>query len=641
MVLVAVNANISYRLFRVAGAHMNSMHGFWVSVAQRIGGSWFHPTWWPYWDEGIPFEFAYAPLVPALIAIWSAARGVSGLLAFQAVTAMVYCLVPLTLFLCAWRLTRAPGYSFAAALLYSLASPTQLLMPDGAFRWSGIFDSRRLLMVTVWDETPHLLALALLPPAILFLARAMETGRRRYYAAAAATIAAATYASVFAPMAAIIAALCLIAAFSNKGYARNLAITAGIGVFAYALSAAFLPLSLISAMRASSSTPMHPEQVWTLGSFTAIAIIALGWVVLWQLLPRWTSDWKLRFFSFFAYLTASIPMVAAHFHRQFLPQPVRYDFEAELGLALLITFALRPWFEKMTPALRRSVVFLLLALALEQIHQYRADLHTYLPPVDVAATIESRASIWADRNLPGVRVFFPGSIAQWANGFGEVPQFSGSSFSMAHNPVEQLGIAAIYHGDARVSLAWLQAFGAGAVAVPGANSEEYWKGFAKPEKFEGVLPVLWREGGVTIYKVTQRAPSLAHMIPEAARVRQAPKNVDDIAEMERYAAALEDPAEMHWDSPNRIHIRTTQAPGQVVSIQISYHPGWHATANGRGVRLHPDGLGLMWVEPDCNGPCRIDLNYDGGWELRLCRWISALAFVILLLMFFRPEVKAA
>ena len=153
--------------------------------------------------------------------------------------------------------------------------------------------------------------------------------------------------------------------------------------------------------------------------------------------------------------------------------------------------------------------------------------------------------------------------------------------------------------------------------------------------------MLWREGGVTIYKVTQRAPSLAHMIPEAARVRQAPKNVDDIAEMERYAAALEDPAEMHWDSPNRIHIRTTQAPGQVVSIQISYHPGWHATANGRGVRLHPDGLGLMWVEPDCNGPCRIDLNYDGGWELRLCRWISALAFVILLLMFFRPEVKTA
>lgn len=43
MVLVAVNANISYRLFRVAGAHMNSMHGFWVSVAQRIGGAGFIP----------------------------------------------------------------------------------------------------------------------------------------------------------------------------------------------------------------------------------------------------------------------------------------------------------------------------------------------------------------------------------------------------------------------------------------------------------------------------------------------------------------------------------------------------------------------------------------------------------------------
>ncbi len=553
---------------------------------------------------------------------------------------MVYCLVPLTLFLCAWRLTRAPGYSFAAAMLYSLTSPTQLLAPDVTFRWNAVFDARRLFLATYWDETPHLLGLALLPLTILFLARVIETGRRRYYAAAALSIAAATLASAFGPIDALIAALCLIAALSHKGYGRNLAHTAAIGILAYALSAVFLPPSLVSAIRGSSDSPMHPEALWTAGSFTAIAIVVLGWTVLWQFLPRWTSDWRLRFFALFAYLTMGIPMVFVYFQRQFLPQPGRYKLEAELGLALLIVFGLRAWLERTPVAIRRAAVLLLVALALEQINHYRVDMRNYLPRAG-AYTIEARASVWADRNLPGVRVWLPGSIAQWANLFSDVPQFSGSSFSMAYNPVQQRGIQAVYQGDARVSLAWLEAFGAGAVAVPGDNSEEFWKGFTNPSRFEGLLPVLWREGGVTIYRVPQRAASLAHVVLEAALVQHAPRGIGDIAELERYDAALEDPslpaAEMQWEGRNRIRIHTTQIPGQVVSIQVSYHPGWHPAVNGRALRLHRDGLGLMWLQPDCNGPCDVDLTYDGGWELRLCRWISVVAFAILFIMFCAPS----
>jgi hypothetical protein len=55
---------------------------------------------------------------------------------------------------------------------------------------------------------------------------------------------------------------------------------------------------------------------------------------------------------------------------------------------------------------------------------------------------------------------------------------------------------------------------------------------------------------------------------------------------------------------------------------VNYHPGWHAVAGGRVVQIHKDGLGLMWLRPGCNGPCEVDLEYDGGWELRLCRWLS-------------------
>ena len=54
--------------------------------------------------------------------------------------------------------------------------------------------------------------------------------------------------------------------------------------------------------------------------------------------------------------------------------------------------------------------------------------------------------------------------------------------------------------------------GARAISVPGPKSPEYYKPFANPRKFEGVLPVLWREGDDTVYGVPARSDSLAHVM---------------------------------------------------------------------------------------------------------------------------------
>jgi hypothetical protein len=646
IVVVWLNAYICRELFYMPAAHMNSMQGFWIALAERAGGSWFHPTWWPYWDNGIPFEFTYAPLVPALTAIVAAIRGVSHLLAFQTVSGIVYCLVPLTLFVGAWRLTRAAGYSFAAAVMYSLTSPTQILVPDDTFRWGSFWDSRRLFLLGNWDETPHLLALACLPLTILFLARAIETGRRRYFAAAALSIAMATYASAFGPTIAVMAAICLLFVLRTKEYPSNIFVIVSIGALAYAAAASFLPPSLIMAIHASSVNPWRYESGWTAGSLTALAIVILGWTLLWRYLPRWTADWRIQFFALFTYLAGSIPIIAAYLHRQFVPQPVRYKFEMELGLAVLMVFSLRTWLERIPTAVKRAIVFLLIALAIEQVVHYRADAKKFLSPADVTGTIEYRASVWASRTLPGVRVMFPGSIALWADAFNDVPQFSGSSWSMAYNPVQQRGFEVFYSGetaerDARISLAWLQVYGVGAVGVSAPNSEEYWKGFAHPLKFEGLLPMLWREGGVTIYRVPQRSASLAHVIPEDTVVRATPAKAGDIAALEKYDAALIDeslpPADLQWEGRNRIWIHTSLKPGQLVSVQVSYHPGWRAYVNGRRTAINRDGLGLMWMRPECDGNCAIQLDYSGGFELGLCRLISALAILLLAAMLVWPR----
>jgi hypothetical protein len=286
---------------------------------------------------------------------------------------------------------------------------------------------------------------------------------------------------------------------------------------------------------------------------------------------------------------------------------------------------------------RRALLFLLLAFAVEQIANLRQQAKNMLVPADVTRTVEYRASTWADQNLPGMRIMMPGSLAQWTNTFSEVPQFSGGSWSIAYSQTQQTGLDSLYAGGARQALAWLKAFGVGAAGISSPDSQEYWKGFSQPAKFEGILPVLWRESGVTIYRIPQRTSSLAHVVPESALVVHPPANGADIAEIERYAAALDDlslpTAEFRWEGRNRMKIQASAMPGQVISVQVSYHPGWHARAGGQDRKLNRDGLGLMWLQPGCAGPCEIELDYDGGLELRICRWISYVAIGALIVVF--------
>jgi hypothetical protein len=235
----------------------------------------------------------------------------------------------------------------------------------------------------------------------------------------------------------------------------------------------------------------------------------------------------------------------------------------------------------------------------------------------------------------------PGSIAHWANAFTPTPQFSGSEGTMAYSQIQQRAMTAIYD-DA--SIAWLKAYGASAVVVPGPGSREFWKPFAHPEKFDGVLPSLGSEDGVTIYRVPQRSLSLAHVVPESALVMQTPMQAPIQTPMpsagtqlgryklDRYIAALDDAAfpeaPLQWQGRNRMRIRAVAKPGQVISIQVSYHPGWHARIDGRPAAVHADGLGLMWLRPEPNGASSVEMDYDGGWELRLCRWLSLVGILV-------------
>ena len=637
-VLVYINLHIARNFFHVLSAPMNSMHGYWAGIAERAHGAWFQSQWWPYADGGIPFEFTYAPGIPLASALVAWLRHVSPLMAFNNVAGCVYVLAPLTLFLGAWLLTRAPGYAFIAAFVYSLTSTTQLIAPDADFHWRAFWDARRLYLTGAWDDTPHLAAIAMLPLIVLFLSLAIRQRRPVWYALSALSIALATWCSSFGPIDTALAALCLLFVLRRQSIGFNVLLVCAIGFWAWAMTAPYQSPAIIAAVQRSSKTD---GTGWQESSWTALALVIFGWAVLWRYLPRWTSDWRVQFFALLTYLFSAIVVIAEYMHREFLPQPTRYKLEMELALDLLIVFALKPLIDRFPKSVRFGLLAIVLAFGGEQVTSDAAFGRAIMQPADLSRTIEWRASTWAAAKLPGVRVALPGSISQWANLFSPVLQFGGGAWSVAYNESQQRAswgtqnISDDRNIEVRYAMAWLRAFGVGAIGVAGPKSPEFWKTMRHPDKFEGILPVLWREDDTTIYQVPRRSASFAHVVPRESLVVNTPLAPSDIWQVERYVKATEDTAlpqaTFRWEDNNHFVIGAPADSGHVISIQVSGGPGWHASARGRKVPVSKDGIGLMWVDPKCAGGCEVEMSYDGGWQLRLLRWLSfaALAAVIL------------
>ncbi len=95
-------------------------------------------------------------------------------------------------------------------------------------------------------------------------------------------------------------------------------------------------------------------------------------------------------------------------------------------------------------------------------------------------------------------------------------------------------------------------------------------------------------------------------------------------------------APLVWRNPDQARISAALAPSQVISVQVTYDPGWTASVAGRRVPIRSDQLGLIVIEPHCSGSCDVDLEFTGGPERAACLAVSLLAALGLAAMLFRP-----
>ncbi|MFB3778943.1 MAG: hypothetical protein ACE141_15095 [Bryobacteraceae bacterium] len=610
---------------------MGSIEGSHITLARWVHDNWRDLGWFPLWYGGIPLNNSYPPLLNRIVAAVSAALAISPPLAYHATTAIFYCLGPVTLFALALRLCGSRWCALAAGLFYSLVSTSTFLIPAVRSDAGGMWGLRRLQALVQYGEGPHIAAMTLLPLAVLLLDVAFARRRAGWWFAACLAVASVALTNWLGAVALAMAVLAWLLARPDTRCLRTWLTAAAIGAAAYLIASSGIPPSAIRAVAhnerfASGALPAASLRLLLAGCGLIAMVLAL-WVF-----RRLRTPFPVRFSLLYLLPTASICLAAEWFHFSLVPQPGRYHLETEMALALAAAFVGMALLRHATPRLRFAFACLLAALFVYGAVKCSRTAGRRIRPIQIESTIEYRLARWFDRNMHGRRVFAPGSAGFFLNVFNDTPQMAGGVDQAVQNRLWTAVHYQILSGDnagdreGEVAVLWLKAFGVDAVGVSGPNSTEFFRPFRNPRKFDGLLEELWREGDDVIYRVPRRSASLAHVLRRANLPVRPPENGLDLEPVRPYVAALDDPAlppaSMKWLSNNRATIAAGMERDQILSVQVSYHPGWRATVGGEPRRTYGDNLGQLVIEPGCQGPCTVEINWDGGLEMLLARIAS-------------------
>ncbi|MCZ2152842.1 MAG: hypothetical protein LC114_02890 [Bryobacterales bacterium] len=662
LALLLLNAAIIWPLFSLEyPANLSSIEGAFIGLARHLHEHFELIGWFPNWYGGIPFQNAYPPLSHVLVALWSRLAGVSVALAYHQVSATIYCLIPVSVSVLALSL-RAPRWpAWAAGLFVSLASPSAWLIHPIAVDMGGWRHLRRFQVLAVYGENPNLSSLLFCLISLALLARALTSRRPLWFALASVACGATVLTNYLGAVVLALGALAMILSYEEIFAARRWLWCAVIGTFGYGLVMPWLPPSTILAIRRNAPHVGGRYESSPVVFVYIVAGLLLTFALVATLRAMGTSR-ALRFSVLWSCFLGGIVLAAAKQDIQILPQAMRYHVAMEFSLALLVVLG-GSWFLREAlsrPSWAYAYLGMILVLGSVQLPSAWSYAHSLVHPGDAHGTIEAGTVRWLEAHLPGERVFLPGSVSQWADAFGDVPQFGGGFDNGVVNP-NYLAVSYQIYSSAdagaragEIAVTWLKAYGVRAIQVSLPESPEYHHPFHDPLKFDGLLNAIWQERGMKMYQVPARHEGLAFVIPESAVPVRQPRDGLDIEEALGYVAALEDGslpvAQFHWKAEGDAEIVAALGEGQALSVQVSYHPGWEAwivdgqngqrPSRGERLKVSKDGLGQIVLRPG-PGTHRVRLTFTGRNERTVAYGVSGFCLIVLLALTIAPVRERA
>jgi hypothetical protein len=628
-VLFAINAYVARALFWVDfTARMESIESSYISISRWALDHWQDRAWFPLWFGGMPFGHVYQPGLHLTVAESARFLAWTPEHAYHVVTGLAYSLGPVALFWLCYRATQRRGFAFLAGVVYSLFSAILIVAPTVRYDVGGPLLARRYEVLVHYGEGPHTTALALVPLVIWLVDRAAATRRWVFVLAAPLAVASVVLTNWPGTLGLAMALAAYALATLDRGWIRRWLTLAGIGVVTYLIVMPWASPSVIRLVfrnaQQSTATPLNADRILSFG------LIAIGLAAAHLGLKRLGVNPWLRFFLYFAAITGAVALPFAWFHRDIIPQPNRFQLEFDMAAAVLVAFAATAVLNRLRSRWKVLLIVVLAVLGVSQLRRYGRYAKAMTQPLDITGTIEYRMAKWFDQNMQGNRVFAPGNVSLWMNLFTDVPQVAGCCDQGIPTQEHRIAVYTIYTGqnagerDAAISLLWLKAYGAAAIGVTGPASTEAFKPYWNPKKFDRVLPELWRSGDNVVYGIPRPSDSLAHVVKRSAIVAQAPENGLMIEPLLPLVTALENEkppfARLRWINQHEAEIDATTGLEDVIFVQATYDPGWHATESGVRLKITPDMLGMMAIQPTQAGVHRIRLAYGEDAESLWAQW---------------------
>jgi uncharacterized membrane protein YfhO len=260
--------------------------------------------------------------------------------------------------------------------------------------------------------------------------------------------------------------------------------------------------------------------------------------------------------------------------------------------------------------------------------------------------VEYQISEWVFKNMPDARTMPAGSVRFWFDAWHDLPQLGGGSDQgMVNGLTDQAQWEINLAPKPQASILWLQCLGVDATYVSHKNSQEMFKDTTYPNKYDGVLEVIFDDhAGNRIFRIPRRFPVRARVVEtERLNALQQPRANDDVEYLQAYADVIEKGPDslvtLTRQGTDAMNVHADLAPGQSVVVQESYDSAWHAWSAGKALPIRKDAVGFMAIDAP-PGSQDIALAFVTPLENRAGRLltaISGIAILALLAMGIREE----
>ncbi len=620
-----------------------SIENTFIADARFLIEHWPHSGWQPLWYAGTRFDYIYPPALRYGTAILTMMFGVTPVQGYHTYTAIFYAIGICGVYALVWAGTRSRGSAWLAAVATALVSPSFLFL--SAMRHDSPYHApQRLHVLLTYGEGPHISALALLPIALAFAWAALERGSNVSLALAAIFSAGVVSNNFYGGTALALFYAILVFSFAVTRGLRPIALrAAAIPLLAYGLTAFWLVPSYVRVTSEDMRYVANAGNTWSLilGVIVAAVFVGLAWrMARGHQKPTWAL------FLTGATICFTLNVAGNYFFNfRITGMPHRWVPELDLVLILSGVAILRVIWRKPWKFARAFVFFVVVAMLFSAQHYVRHAWELIRPFPDYRARAEYRVSDWLWHNMPDARVKANGSMRLWFDAWHDLTQLGGGS---DQGLINGLTVVSSYQIDVvpqpDESILWMQAMGVDAVYVSQPQSEEIYKDVRFPQKFAGILPVIFDDGqGNVIYKVPRRYPARARVVETAQFNALQPLPVYPYADRLRaYVEVVEhgpdSPVSLKRASPDTILLRAHLDPGQSILVQESYDPAWRASLETRsGVKqlaIRKDILGFMVVDAP-PGDQEVVLQFTTPLENRIGRVITALTVVLLIFLIIR------